>query len=97
MALVIALEFASRTALGYDPTIERVGQVDSKATTSRFLWNPNLCMAMPLSFDCSRPWIYSPMQVPKLSAVEARAYGRFERWSIAKLWSSYGAERLFHQ
>ena len=31
MALVIALESASCTALGYDPTIERVGEVDSKA------------------------------------------------------------------
>jgi len=31
VALIIALEFASRTALGYDPTIERVGQLDSKA------------------------------------------------------------------
>jgi hypothetical protein len=31
VALVIALGFASRTALGYDPTIERVRQVDSKA------------------------------------------------------------------
>lgn len=31
MALVIALEFASHTALGYDPTIERIRHVDSKA------------------------------------------------------------------
>ena len=31
VALIIALKFASRAALGYDPTIERVGQVDSKA------------------------------------------------------------------
>jgi hypothetical protein len=32
IALIVALESASRTALGYDPTIKRVWQVDSKAT-----------------------------------------------------------------
>ena len=31
MALIVALEFVSSTALGYDPTIERFKQVDSEA------------------------------------------------------------------